>query len=194
MKRNVRRTSIAFFAAVSCALLLGACATAPGDEPRPGRVQARQPGETTPEGRTQVINPKPVPGVDLAADTTDAAGTPNDTANAPSKRTLYFDYDRFEIKDEYRPIVQAHAKYLRANIQARMLVQGHADERGSREYNIGLGQRRADSVKNMLSLLGAQEKQIESVSLGEEKPVCTDHAESCWSQNRRVHIRYVDEY
>jgi peptidoglycan-associated lipoprotein len=194
MKRNPRPNSIALFTAACCALLLGACATAPGDEPRPGEVQARPPGETTSEGRSQAVKPTPVPGVGLASGTTDAAGAPNDTANAPSKRTIYFDYDRFEIKDEYRPIVQAHAKYLRANIQARMLVQGHADERGSREYNIGLGQRRADSVKNMLTLLGGQEKQIESVSLGEEKPVCTDHAESCWSQNRRVQIRYVDEY
>jgi peptidoglycan-associated lipoprotein len=75
-----------------------------------------------------------------------------------------------------------------------MLIQGNADERGSREYNVGLGQRRSDSVKKMLSLLGAREEQIESVSLGEEKPACVDHTEGCWAKNRRGDMLYSGEY
>jgi peptidoglycan-associated lipoprotein len=74
------------------------------------------------------------------------------------------------------------------------LIQGNADERGSREYNLGLGQRRSDNVKKMLTLLGAREDQIESVSLGEEKPVCADHSEQCWAKNRRGDMLYNGEY
>src|SRR5207237_9246777 len=112
----------------------------------------------------------PPPGSNLGAPSDSAAG-------ARSARTIYFDYDKFDVKDEYRPVVEAHAKYLRENPGAKMLIQGNADERGSREYNVGLGQRRSDSVKRALTILGAKENQIESVSLGEEKPVCTEHAE-----------------
>ena len=109
-------------------------------------------------------------------------------------RIVYFDFDSFVVKDEFRPLVEAHAKYLRENPGAKMLIQGNADERGSREYNVGLGQRRSDSVKRALTLLGAKENQIESVSLGEEKPVCTEHAEDCWAKNRRADMLYSGEY
>ena len=104
------------------------------------------------------------------------------------------DLDKFDIKDEYRPLVEAHAKYLRENPSARMLVQGNTDERGSREYNIALGQRRADGVKKMLILLGARDNQIESASLGEEKPQADGHGEEAWSKNRRSDILYGGEY
>lgn len=106
------------------------------------------------------------------------------------KRSIYYDYGKFDIKDEYRGIVEMHAKYLRENPGLKMVIEGNADERGSREYNVGLGQRRSDSVKKMLLLLGAKEEQIESVSLGEEKPICGDHAEDCWWKNRRGDLRY----
>jgi peptidoglycan-associated lipoprotein len=192
MTRDFRPSVIALFTAGS-GLLFGACATVPEQEPRPDGAQAQQPGETKPGTRPQPVESKPVLGADLTERKADPAGRLKE-ASAPAKRPIYFDYDRLEIKKEYRPIVEAHANHLRENAQARMLIQGHADERGSREYNIGLGQRRADSVKSMLILLGGQAKQIESVSLGEEKPVCTVHAESCWWQNRRVDIRYVDEH
>jgi peptidoglycan-associated lipoprotein len=111
-----------------------------------------------------------------------------------SKRSVYFDFDSFVVKDEYRPLVEAHAKFLRDNPTAKMLIQGNADERGSREYNVGLGQRRSDSLKKMLTLLGARESQVESVSLGEEKPVCNEHDEECWAKNRRDDMLYNGEY
>src|SRR5260370_17133674 len=96
-----------------------------------------------------------------------------DPNNILSKRQVYFDFDKFDVKDEYKPLVEAHAKFLRENPSAKMLIQGNADERGSREYNVGLGQRRSDSVKKMLTLLGARENQIESVSLAQQNPLCT---------------------
>ena len=117
-----------------------------------------------------------------------------DPNNILSKRSVYFDFDKFDVKDEFKPLVEAHAKFLRDNATAKMLVQGNGDERGSREYNVGLGQRRSDAVKKMLMLLGARENQIESVSLGEEKPTCTEHTEACWAKNRRDDMLYGGEY
>lgn len=116
-----------------------------------------------------------------------------DPNNILSKRSVYYDYDSFVVKNEYRPLVQAHAQYLRDNAGARVLLQGNADERGSREYNLALGQKRADSVKNAMTLSGAKDSQIEAVSLGEEKPRATGHDEASWAENRRTDIRYQGE-
>jgi len=116
-----------------------------------------------------------------------------DPNNILSKRSVYYDYDSFVVKNEYRPLVQAHAQYLRDNAGARVLLQGNADERGSREYNLALGQKRADSVRNAMTLSGAKDSQIEAVSLGEEKPRATGHDEASWAENRRTDIRYQGE-
>ena len=134
------------------------------------------------------------------AATTGAAGGVNTTLNplqdpnnVLSKRSIYFDYDSYSVKDEYKSLVLAHAAYLRSNANARVLLQGNTDERGSREYNLALGQRRADSVKSILTLSGVKEAQVESVSLGEEKPRATGHDESAYAENRRTDIRYQGE-
>ncbi len=111
-----------------------------------------------------------------------------------SKRSVYFDYDSFVVKDEYKTLLDHHAKFLTKNTQFKMLIQGNADERGSREYNLALGQKRSEAVKKALQLLGVQEAQLESVSLGEEKPACMDQAESCWAQNRRGDMLYSGEF
>jgi len=125
---------------------------------------------------------------------TGAGGSPlRDPANILSKRSVYFDYDSFVVKDEFRPLVEAHARYLVANRGTRMIVQGNTDERGSREYNIALGQKRADAVKRTMTLLGAQEAQIETVSFGKEKPKNPGHDESAWAENRRADIVYAGE-
>ena len=116
-----------------------------------------------------------------------------DPRNILSKRNIYFDYDQFTVKDEYRPIVEAHAKYLQANRSARAILQGNTDERGTREYNIALGQKRADAVKNLMLLLGATEIQIETVSFGKEKPRREGHDEASWAENRRVDIVHAGE-
>jgi peptidoglycan-associated lipoprotein len=134
-----------------------------------------------------------------AASTARAEANPNlnpilkDPNNILSKRSVYFDYDSFVVKNEYRATVQAHAQYLRDNAAAKVLLQGNADERGSREYNLALGQKRADSVRSAMTLSGAKDSQIEAVSLGEEKPRATGHDEASWTENRRTDIRYQGE-
>ncbi len=176
----MRRNLIATLTVASSALLFAACTTTP--EQAGTGAEGQQPG-TTPGARVQ-SDQRNSPG----------SGDPATGKSIPSQRSVYYDYDRFDIKADYRSVVEAHAKYLREHPGAKILIQGNADERGSREYNVGLGQRRSDSVKNALLLLGTKENQIESVSLGEEKPACTDHAEDCWWKNRRGDIRYTGEY
>jgi peptidoglycan-associated lipoprotein len=133
-------------------------------------------------------------GVTGSATGSGASGNPlRDPNNILSKRSVYFDYDSFVVKDEYRPLVEAHARYLQQNRNARAIVPGNTDERGSREYNIALGQKRADSVKRMMTLLGATESQIETVSFGKEKPKNPGHDESAYAENRRDDILYSGE-
>lgn len=111
-----------------------------------------------------------------------------------SKRSVYFDFDQYVIKDEFKSLLEAHGRFLAANGKIKMLIQGNADERGSREYNLALGQKRAEAVKKTLLLIGGKEEQIESVSLGEEKPRCNEHTEACWAQNRRGDMLYSGEF
>jgi len=123
----------------------------------------------------------------------DASGLPRELTDPKSKlaqRSIYFDLDKYDVKDEYKDLVAAHAKYLVANKGFKVLLQGNTDERGSREYNLSLGQKRAEAVKRSLILLGAREDQVESVSLGEEKPKNPGHDEAAWSENRRADILY----
>ena len=117
-----------------------------------------------------------------------------DPKNILSKRSVYFDYDKYDVRAEYKDLVTAHAKFLSNNRQFKILVQGNTDDRGSREYNLALGQKRSDAVKKALTLLGVSESQLESVSLGEEKPSCGDASESCWSANRRGDMLYSGEF
>ena len=116
-----------------------------------------------------------------------------DPANILSRRSINFDYDQFVVKEEYKPVVTAHAKYLSQNRNTRVTIQGNTDERGSREYNLALGQKRADAVKQMMTLLGAQSSQIETVSFGEEKPRGQGATEQAFAENRRADIVYPGE-
>ena len=116
-----------------------------------------------------------------------------DPNNILSKRSIYFDFDKDEVKAEYRPLVDAHAKYLQANPNAKVMIQGNADSRGSREYNLALGQRRSVAVKKAMNVVGAQDKQIETVSYGEEKATQTCKDDGCWSKDRRADIVYEGE-
>lgn len=176
---------------VAASALLFGCATDEANKPA-ATAPAAAPA---PAPKPSAAESKPVTTVQ-AAPKTGATGFAalKDPNNILSKRAVYFDYDKFDVKDEFKPLIEAHGKFLRENATAKMLIQGNADERGSREYNVGLGQRRSDAVKKMLTLLGARESQIESVSLGEEKPSCSDHTESCWAKNRRDDMLYGGEY
>lgn len=111
--------------------------------------------------------------------------------NSPlSTRIIYFEYDSSDIPPEYRGTIEAHAAFLSSNPDVNVTLEGHADERGSREYNLALGERRAEAVKRQLTLLGASPAQIITVSYGEERPAIEGHDEAAWSQNRRVEILY----
>jgi peptidoglycan-associated lipoprotein len=143
---------------------------------------------------------QPEPETGAAAATAGAAtgpaggfqGSPlDDPASLLANRTVYFDYDSSEIKGPDRPVIEAHGRFLADNPNAVVTLEGHADERGSREYNIALGERRANAVRQLMTLLGAGGAQIRVVSYGEERPVAEGHDESAWSQNRRVEIIYV---
>jgi peptidoglycan-associated lipoprotein len=116
-----------------------------------------------------------------------------DPSNILSKRSVYFDFDSSAVKGEFKPLIEAHAKYLSTHKDAKATVQGNTDERGSREYNIGLGNQRAESVKKVMNVLGVPDKQIEAVSFGKEKPKAACHDESCWKENRRSDIVYQGE-
>lgn len=105
-------------------------------------------------------------------------------------RVILFDYDSFVIKPEYQQIVESHARYMKAGNGRRMTIEGHTDERGGREYNLALGQKRAEAVRRALVLLGVADNQLEAVSFGEEKPSRTGGDEGAWAQNRRAELAY----
>ena len=104
-------------------------------------------------------------------------------------RVVYFDFDSFVVKDEYRGVVEGHAKALQANRQRQVQIEGHTDERGGREYNLALGQKRAEAVQRALVLLGVGDKQLEAVSYGEERPADAGHDEAAWAKNRRAELK-----
>jgi len=108
---------------------------------------------------------------------------------APAQRIVYFDYDSFTIKDEFQGLLDGHAKALSRAAAKRMVVEGHTDERGGREYNLALGQKRAEAVAKSLALLGVPESRIEAVSFGEERPAVAGADESAWSRNRRAELK-----
>ncbi len=120
-----------------------------------------------------------------------AAENFNNPESLLSKRVIYFDFDKSDVKAEYRSIVAAHAAYVAAHSGARVTLEGHADERGTREYNLGLGERRGNAVSGILSAGGARGSQLNTVSYGEERPTCRVSDEDCWSKNRRVEIVYT---
>ena len=166
------------------AVLLAACSSQPpAPEQKPASVEDRQPssGTTTAPVKSESIDPYSIAAL-------------KDPNSPLSKRSIFFDLDSFSVKDEYKSLLEQHGKFLVANPQVKALIQGNADDRGSREYNLALGQKRAEAVKKVLLLNGAKEDQVEAVSLGKEKPRCSEQTEECWAQNRRDDILYTGEF
>jgi peptidoglycan-associated lipoprotein len=120
------------------------------------------------------------------------AGVAGPSGAQLQNRTIYFDFDSSEVKSEYNSLIVAHAHYLASNPSIRVRLEGNTDERGSREYNIGLGERRAQAVRRALTLQGVTDAQITTVSYGEERPAVTGHTEEAWARNRRVDIVYLN--
>ncbi len=172
----------------TAALLLAACGSQPpAPEQDPAGVESRNPGAVK-------VDTPPVVQVKPEQFDPNSIAALKDPKSQLSKRSIYFDYDSYVVKDEFQSLLAAHGKFLAANGKMKMLIQGNADERGSREYNLALGQKRAEAVRKALVLLGAREDQLEAVSLGEEKPACTEASEDCWGKNRRGDMLYSGEF
>ena len=177
----MRMKTPAILIASSFALLLGACASqqaaeAPQPAPAPASTPAPAPAQAQPVAQPKAeMNPLHDPNSILA------------------KRSIYFDFDKSNIKPEFNPLVEAHAGYMTSHASATIRIEGNCDERGSREYNLALGPRRADSLRKAMVLLGVSDTRIETISWGEEKPRAMGHNEAAWSQNRRDDIIYTHE-
>ena len=181
----------AFFVAILAGAILAGCSSTPTSEQPAAGVEDRTPSQR-PGVDTNPVGQKPPTGIDLT--TKPRAVNPLQVPGSIlARRSVFFDFDKYDVKDEYKPLLEAHGQYLRGNPGAKMLIQGNTDERGGREYNLALGQRRADAMKRMLILLGAREDQVESVSLGEEKPRAQGSSEEAYAQNRRGDILYSGE-
>ncbi len=170
------------FIGLGLAMLLSACASKDGGKDVKVTDTATPPATSTPS-TTGVGNTAVTGKVDPLKD-------PN---NILSKRVIYFEYNQDTVKSEFTEVIQAHAKYLNDNRGRKIRLEGHADERGSREYNMALGQRRGDAVRRATTILGVGNDRIEVVSFGEDKPRSTGHDEAAWAQNRRVEIVYDGE-
>lgn len=171
--------------------LTTACTTTPKVTKQAAPVEERPAVASAPAQPAAPV--KDTSGVEVLAapDKGAVAGDPfSDPGNPLSKRVVYFEYDSSEIRDDARPVIEAHATYLAQRSAASIVLEGHADERGSREYNLALGERRAKAVQQLMLLKGASSRQIEVVSFGEERPVSVGHDDTAWSQNRRVELVY----
>jgi peptidoglycan-associated lipoprotein len=144
------------------------------------------PGGTNPGG----MGPgSPGPGVAGATGTTiPGLPSPKEFQETSSLRDVHFDFDRYEIRTQDKPVLDENAKWLKSNVAAMLLIEGHCDERGTNEYNLALGERRAKATRDYLVSLGIDGGRITVISYGEERPLCTERAEACWAQNRRSHF------
>lgn len=130
----------------------------------------------------------PAPATNVQAKALPAYLDPN--SDISRQRSVYFDFDRAVVKAEAAPVIQSHGKYLAANPTLAIRIEGNTDERGSAEYNLALGNKRAESVRQALKLVGVKDSQMEAVSYGKERPKATGHDEAAWSQNRRADLQY----
>lgn len=176
---------------LSAALVLAACGSSKMPASDPARTAAATPAPVVPAA------PAVTPGA-LASGTPQSQvasvdltrqGAAGAAALAPAQRIVYFDFDSFALRPEFTPMLEGHARALGASPQRRMVIEGHTDERGGREYNLALGQKRAEAVLRSLVLLGAAEGQLEAVSFGKERPAAEGSTEAAWAQNRRAELK-----
>lgn len=159
---------------LSSAILLAACSSTKLDDKAP--VEDRT--------GSSAADPRSVGTVNTSGDPL------NDPQGVLAKRSVYFDYDSYIVKPEFQQVVENHAKFLQSNRSRKIIIQGNTDDRGGAEYNLALGQKRAEAVRKSLSLLGVPESQMEAVSLGKEKPKALGSDEAAWAENRRADIVY----
>nr|WP_144829505.1 peptidoglycan-associated lipoprotein Pal [Cupriavidus gilardii] len=163
--------------AIAALLALGACSSGV-------KLDDAAAGSGAGAGAGAGTDPRAVAPVDVTRD-------PLNDPNSPlARRSVYFDFDSYSVKPEYQGMLNEHAKYLQGNRSRRILIQGNTDERGTSEYNLALGQKRAEAVRRSLATMGVPETQMEAVSLGKEKPKALGHDEASWAENRRADIVY----
>jgi peptidoglycan-associated lipoprotein len=160
--------------------LAGCSSNVPLNEGK-AQIETRNPNANPAQGTGNATSQSQVASVDLGANKAGAAD------NLP--RTVYFDFDSFVIRDDAKPVIEAQAKRLGADRKKHLVVEGHTDERGGSEYNLALGQKRAESVVKALETLGAQDSQLEAVSFGKERPADPGHDEAAWAKNRRAELK-----
>ena len=169
-----------FVLVTASAVLFAACSSTKLDD-KPPVVDRTGAGSTSaPVADARTVNP-------IDAGSSDPL---NDPKGVLAKRSIYFDYDSYVVRDDSKSTVENHAKYLNTNKTRKVIIQGNTDDRGGREYNLALGQKRAEAVRKSLSLLGVPENQIEAVSLGKEKPKASGSDEAAYAENRRADIVY----
>ena len=174
----VRQSSGLLVLAVS--LWLAGCASGVDLNDKVAPVENRTPTEVSPGGATSGTAQSKVASIDLAKS--------SDAGVSSLANVIYFDFDSYAVKEEFRPTVEAHAKALVANRKKKLSIEGHTDERGGREYNLALGQRRSEAVLKAMVLLGATDSQLEAVSFGKERPAAPGHDEAAWAKNRRAEL------
>jgi len=173
--RNI--TSIAL---ITSAALLSACSSnVPVAEPAPV-VETKPAAPAAEAPPTRTVEPVATKSIDPL----------DDPQGVLANRSVYFDFDSYVVRDDGKPVVENHSAYLTKNKQRKILIQGNTDERGGTEYNLALGQKRAEAVRKSMAALGVSDGQMEAVSLGKEKPKATGHDESAWAENRRADIVY----
>ena len=174
------RTQTTPILVLSATLLLAACSSTKLDEAK-APIEDRSssmPNNSAADPRS--VATVTAPGTDLLSD----------PKGVLARRSVYFDYDSYLVKDEFKSVVDAHSRYLQSNKARKIIIQGNTDDRGGREYNLALGQKRAEAVRKSMSLLGVPESQMEAVSLGKEKPKATGSDEAAYAENRRADIVY----
>jgi peptidoglycan-associated lipoprotein len=182
------RTPLSSITALAAIAALAGCASSVKLEDTP--VETRTATPVAAGSVSQTPGAQPSGSAQSRVSTVDLTKPAGSTPSAGQvARIVYFDFDSFVIKDEFRPVVEGNAKTMVANKQRRMVVEGHADERGSREYNLALGQKRAEAVVKSLSLMGVGNAQVEAVSFGEERPAAQGADEAAWAKNRRAELK-----
>jgi len=174
-----------YLMAAALAVALAGCGSNVKLDPPIDATDATATTDTTGGATGRGVNRGGVTQVQTGAATADAQGGPADVA-----RVILFDFDSYTVKPEYQSLIEQHARFLQAGSARGVTLEGHADERGSREYNLALGQKRAEAVRRALTLVGAGDAQIEAVSFGAEKPAVQGNTEQAYAQNRRVELRY----
>ena len=170
-------SSLAFI--VTTAAILSACST-PVKLSEPAKVEEKPVVPAQPQADTRTVAPVETKSIDPL----------DDPKGVLANRSVYFDFDSYVVRADGKPVVENHSAYLTKNKQRSILIQGNTDERGGAEYNLALGQKRAEAVRKAMTTLGVPEAQIEAVSLGKEKPKAEGHNEEAWAQNRRADIVY----